>query len=271
MSQPSTSIQPQHTWTEPYIEEETIGYDVPAGRAAKPQNVSQKERWISAGTGAVLVMAGLRRGKLGGFLASSIGAALLHRGITGHCYGYEALGINTARRNDWTAVPAQQGEKVEVSVTIQRPAQELYDFWRNLENLPRIMSHLKDVQIIDATRSRWTAEGAMGRDVQWDAEIISDRPGEVISWRSLPGSNVETAGSVRFRSLPNDRGTAVTVSMKFNPPAGKVGAQIAALTGQGLEQRLTEDLRKFKSLMEAGELPTTDGQPIGLGAARSEF
>lgn len=233
------------------------------GGPSRPQNISETERWISTGAGAALVAAGLLRGRLSGLLAAGIGAGLIYRGMSGHCYTYEMLGINTNDRNPATAVPAQEGRKVEKTIAINRSPSELFAFWRQLENLPRVMSNLVSVEQLDSQRSRWVAQGPLGRTVEWEAEIYNERPDEMIAWRSLPGGDVETAGSVHFKPLAHGRGTAVTVSMKYNPPAGKTGDRLATLLGSGLEQQLNEDLRNFKRMMEAGTIPTTAGQPTG--------
>jgi len=222
---------------------------------AMPRNVSQPERMASAVGGAALVLAGLSRGKLSGLLLSLCGSALVYRGWTGHCQMYQALGVDTSHHNSATSIPAQQGVSVHQSLTINRPADELFAFWRELTNLPRVIRHLKSVEVIDDVRSRWTASGPMGVTVQWEAEIFNERKPEMIAWRSLPGSQMDTAGSIHFKPLGHDRGTAMVVSLKYNPPAGKVGASIASLLGSGVEQELDEDLRRFKSLMEAGEVP----------------
>jgi uncharacterized membrane protein len=200
---------------------------------------------------------------LTGLLAGVVGGSLIYRGVSGHCVMYEALGLNSAKHNPSVAVPAQQGSKIERTITVNRSPEELYSFWRNFENLPRVMKHLERVEQIDDKRSRWTAKGPFDKPVEWTAEIITDRHPEVISWRSLEGSEVDTAGSVRFKRMEGDRGTAVTISMKYDPPGGKVGATIASMFGRGLEQELDHDLHQFKSLMEAGEIPTTAGQPHG--------
>lgn len=224
-------------------------------RAGNLQNVSQGERLLSVVGGSALVLAGLSRGKWSGLLLTASGGSLLYRGWTGHCHGYQALGIDTAKHNPATAVPAQTGVKVEKTVAVNGSPEELYRMWRELENLPQLMRHLERVEVIDTTRSHWTAKGPLGTSVQWEAEIINDREPELIAWRSLSGGDIETAGSVQFKPLGHDRGTAVQVSMKYNPPAGKVGATAASLLGGGLEQELEEDLRRFKSTMETGEAP----------------
>lgn len=227
------------------------------------RNISQREQQFSTWGGAALLLAGLKRGKLGGLLMSLAGGGLLYRGLSGHCYCYDALGIDSSEDSDATAVPAQQGLRVEESITVNRTAEELYDFWKELENLPLVMSHLRRVETRDEGRSRWVAEGPLGQSVSWDAEINNQREPELIAWRSLPGSQIETAGSVHFVPQENGRGCVVRVSLKYNPPGGRIGAGIAWMLGAGLEKQLHEDLARFKSVMEAGEAPTTAGQPRG--------
>lgn len=206
---------------------------------------------------------GLVRGKLSGLALAGFGSALVYRGASGRCECYRALGVSTAKRPVATAVPAQEGVRVERSLAINRPPQELYDFWRDVSNLPRVMRHLKSVESREGERSHWVADSVMGETVEWDAEVFNDRPHEMIAWRSLPGGDVDTAGSIHFRSLGHERGTLVEVSMKYTPPGGKLGATVASWLGQGLQQKIDDDLRQFKTMMEAGELPTTSGQPSG--------
>jgi uncharacterized membrane protein len=161
------------------------------------------------------------------------------------------LGINTAEHNPATAIPARQGEKVERTITIRRSPEELYHFWRDLENLPRIMDNVKKVEQRDAQRSHWVVNGPLGTELEWDAEIYNERANELIAWRSLPGGDVETAGSIHFNPSRQIGCTEVTLSMKYNPPAGKVGAKLADWFGDGLQQKLDADLERFKHIVEA--------------------
>jgi len=124
------------------------------------------------------------------------------------------------------------------------------------------MRHLVSVKELDRNRSHWVAHGLTG-DIEWDAEIINDRPNELIAWRSLDDSEIATAGSVHFQPAPGNRGTEVKVVMSYNPPGGQLGASIAWITGRDPESQIREDLRSFKRLMETGTLPTTYGQPRG--------
>jgi uncharacterized membrane protein len=225
-----------------------------------PVNISDLERWASLGAGCALTAFGLRHGKLTGLLAGGVGACLLYRGMTGHCHTYEALGIDTADHKERTSVPAQQGVKIERSMTINRPASELYAFWRQFENLPRVLRHLKAVRVDDAKRSHWTARGPFDMAIEWDAELINERTDELIAWRSLPGGDIETAGSIRFRPLGQGQGTEVDISLKYNPPAGQLGATLASWLGADLEQMLADDLEVFKQTMEWGPALTSKRQ-----------
>jgi uncharacterized membrane protein len=158
---------------------------------------------------------------------------------------------------------------VEKSVVINRTPEELYGFWRDFQNLPRFMDHLVSVQVTDATRSHWVAKAPLGSTVEWDAEIIADRPNEVISWRSLEGADVTNAGSVRFEKAPGDRGTIIHVKLQYRPMAGRVGATVAKFLGQAPEKQLTMDLYRFKQIMETGEIARTEGQPAGRSRSTS--
>jgi uncharacterized membrane protein len=206
---------------------------------------------------------GVKRRSIGGAGLAALGGELLYRGVRGHCKFYQLTGIYTADRSKHASVPYPAGIRVERSVTINRPPEELFRFWRDVENLPRFMQHLDSVKSTDSKRSHWVVKAPAGRTVAWDAEIINEKENELIGWRSLPGSDVESGGSVHFEKAPSGRGTIVKVTFQYNPPGGLIGAAVAKLFGEEPEQQVTEDLRRFKQLMEAGEVPTTEGQPSG--------
>lgn len=155
--------------------------------------------------------------------------------------------------------------KVEKTMTINKPAAELYRFWHNFENLPHFMKHLKSVTVQDAKRSHWVASAPLDTSIEWDADITEDRENELIAWKSVPGSDIDNAGFIQFKPAPNNNGTEVKVVTEYNPPAGVIGAAIAKLFGESPEQQIGDDLRRFKMLMEAGEIATTEGQPKGKG------
>lgn len=146
-------------------------------------------------------------------------------------------------------------------ITVNRPAEELYRFWRDLQNLPRVMPHLKSVQVLEGNRSRWAAKRPGGALVEWESEIIDDQPGERLAWRSLENSGVYNAGSVQFIPAPAGCGTLVSVELLYDPPAGTLGASLAKLLGKGAGHEIGVDLRAFKRLMETGANATPDGQP----------
>jgi uncharacterized membrane protein len=144
------------------------------------------------------------------------------------------------------------------SITVQRPVEEVYEFWHNFENLPRFMRHLESVRKIDDRRSHWVAKAPAGKAVEWDAETTEDRPNELIAWRSLPGSKVYNAGEVRFVRAPGDRGTELRVTLEYDPPFGKLGSKVAMLWREEPGQQVADDLRHFKQVMETGEIVLSD-------------
>ena len=199
--------------------------------------------WAAVLGGGALAAYGLSRKSLSG-------AALAAVGTFGAVAG--------ARRG---ALPASTIH-VQKSFTIDRPAEELYSYWHNFENLPHFMRHLKSVTS-RGRYSHWVANGPMGVPVEWDAELLDEKPGEYLVWRSLPGSGISNRGSVEFRPAPNGSGTEVTVALTYRNPGGKLGKAMAKLFGREPEQQVREDLRRFKALMETGEIPTVIGQPEG--------
>jgi uncharacterized membrane protein len=231
-------------------------------------NVADVERWASALGGAALTAYGIKqlrdRSPAGAALAAA-GGALIYRGATGHCPVYSVAGISTAGEHDetQTALSGARGVNVEEVVTINASPDALFAFWRRLELLPRFMDHLVSVSQLDSRRSRWVAKAPAGRTVEWDAEIINEITGELIAWRTVEGADVVSAGSVRFTPAPGGRGTEVRVRLQYDPPAGKIGATVAWLLGHDPAATIREDLRRFKQLMEAGEVPTIEGQPRG--------
>jgi len=227
-------------------------------------NVGDLERLLSVADGAALGGLGLTRGSIPGLALAAVGGVLIHRGLTGQCALYDALGVSTAEAmGSRASVAAGHGVKVEKSFTVNRSPEELYRYWRAFENLPTFMRHLQRVTVLDERRSHWVARAPLGKNVEWDAEIIGDEAGQLIAWRSLENADVDNAGSVHFTEAPAGRGTVLKVVLKYDPPAGSVGAALAKLFGEAPEQQIDEDLRRFKQLMETGELPTTAGQPVG--------
>lgn len=176
---------------------------------------------------------------------------------SGHGTGVVAERYSDTRRR----LRGARGIHVEEAVTINRPVHEVFRFWRNFENLPRFMKHLESVSQREEGVSHWVARGPAGTRVEWDARIINEIEDKLIGWQSLEGSMVSTAGSVNFRE--GSRGTEVRVNLQYNPPAGRLGATVAWLLGEEPSLQIREDLRRFRQLLETGEIPTIDGQPRG--------
>lgn len=218
------------------------------------RNISEAERWASIAAGAGLATYGLSRGKAPGWIMAGLGALLVRRGVTAHCDVYQTLGLNTAgtREDTRQALGGAAGVIVEETVVINRPVSELYRFWRNLENLPRFMSHLESVERITDTLSRWRAKAPAGTSVEWNAEIINEVPDQVIGWRSIEGSDVVSAGSVNFEELGPSQ-TRVRVRLQYSPPGGKLGDAVARLLGSDAATQIRQDLQRFKQLVEEGQ------------------
>jgi uncharacterized membrane protein len=221
-------------------------------------NVGKTERLLSGIAGAAVIALALRRKRLRGVLLP-LGGGLLSRAVSGRCAVNRALGRNTAKGDRVSPLARGEGIRVERSITVNRPQEEVYRFWRQLENLPRFMDHLESVTVLDEERSHWVAKAPAGTKVEWDASIQDEIENELIDWQSLPGSDVANAGSVHF--TPAGEGTEVRVVLSYDPPAGKVGAAVAKLLGEEPEQQVEEDLRRFKQVMEAVETPARSRKP----------
>jgi len=217
------------------------------------RNISDWERAASIVAATALgAVAASRRGRIPAMVAAG---GLLLRGVTGYCPMSAAMGRNSRSMDSRKALGGRRGVHVKESVTIARPVDEVFRFWRNFSNLPRFMRHLERVDEIDRTRSRWTAKGPAGTNLSWEAHIINEVTNEVIGWRSVGNADVVSAGSVHFGPTPNG-GTEIVVRLQYEPPAGKLGALVASLFGEEAAQQIREDLRRLKSYLETGEVPT---------------
>lgn len=219
------------------------------------RNVGAIERLISLGTGALLGTYAVRRLGMPGAVAGAVGAYMVYRGATGCCPVYGFLGLDTAGEgatyNPNASVPYGRGVRVEESISVARTPTELYAFWRRLDTLPQFMDHLEEVTVLTDTRSRWRVRAPAGSRATWEAEIINDVPGELIGWRSLPGSAIHHAGSVHFDR--RNGMTEVRVVLEYAPPARYIGASIARILGEEPQHQIAEDLRRFKAIVERGE------------------
>ncbi len=187
-----------------------------------------------------------------GTLLLGIGAYLVYRGVS-RSQKQQGKGQNRD----------QSAQHVRESVTINKPASELYHYWRHLSNLSDIMSHLESVTEKTATRSHWVARGPVGTNVEWDAEVTQDVENQLIAWKAVEDADVQNEGSVTFTEAPGGRGTEVRVNLTYHPPGGQLGSAVAKLFGEEPSQQLSDDLRRFKQRMETGVTATTQGQPSG--------
>jgi uncharacterized membrane protein len=223
-------------------------------------NVGKTERLVSGIAGAAIIALALRRKRFRGLLLP-LGGNLITRAVSGRCAVNRALGRNSAagdRVSPVASVARGEGIKVERQVLVNRPVGEVYRFWRQLENLPRFMDHLESVTVLDENRSHWVAKAPAGTKVEWDATIHNEIEDELLAWRSLPGADVDNAGSVHF--TPLGQSTEVRVVLSYNPPAGKVGAAVAKLLGEEPGSQVEDDLRRLKQVLEAGETAATSSR-----------
>jgi uncharacterized membrane protein len=213
------------------------------------QNVGTTERWASGAGGAALALWGLRRASLPGLLVAAVGGALAWRGLRGWCNLYGALGIDRAGAGQTVG---NLGVKIDRGVTVAAPPERLYHFWRNFDNLPRIMSHVERVEVLSETRSRWHVKTPAAMTVAWEAEIINDQPPQLIAWRTVDNAMITHAGSVRF--TPAGSGTRIDVSLQYDPPGGALTHAMARLVDADAGRILEHDLHEFKQALESGRL-----------------
>ena len=221
----------------------------PLEGAIGPVNVGHIERYGSIVGGAALVAAGLSRRSLPGLLLAGLGGLFVMRGVAGHCRLYDSIGVTTAAAQR-SGVRDQTGQRIEKTIFVARPPEELYRFWRNLENLPEFMESIESIRILDDLHSHWVIKGPGGHRLEWDAEIVNEHPGEMISWQTLPGADVQSAGTVRFTSTEDGRGTLLRVVLEFLPPGGSLGSRVSRLFGRDPAARLERDLGRLKEIIE---------------------
>lgn len=219
-------------------------------------DLGQPERLASTAAGGLLLLVGLRNPTPLRLLFGLVGLGLIYQGAAGR-------NVAESVRTGQPLVAEPNGLRVKKSVTVNRPQAELYEYWRNLENLPRFMTHVRSVQRHGAGRSHWVISGPRGTVLKFDAQITVERPNEMIGWQTLPGAVVHHRGYVKFLRAPGNRGTEVHVALEYEPPGGMAGKLLGNLLGAVTEQQIQEEIRNFKQIMEAGEIPTTKGQSSG--------
>jgi len=181
---------------------------------------------------------------------------------TASVLGVTALDVLTAQQ---LSTDGQQGVHVDRTLVINRSREDLYDFWRDFQNLSKFMKHVQSVEVLDERRSHWVVTAPAGTTVEWDAEITDDQPNSRIAWRSLENADVDNNGFIEFRRAPGDRGTLVRVHIEYQPLGGQLGATFAKLFGEEPGQQINTDLRRFKQLMETGEIAVSDATVQGTG------
>lgn len=224
-------------------------------------NVGGLERVLSVVGGGALVLYGLRR-SLTPLVLLLGGGVLMSRGLTGHCPAYEAMGVDTASQ------ALERGMTLEATITVHKPAADVYHFWRQVDNYPRFMQHLESVVSTGEQSAHWVARGPLHLPLAWDAELVEARDNTVLTWRSLPGADVDNMLTVRLRELPNGRGTEVRLRLAYAPPGGVAGLALARLFKTLSVRQLQEELRHFKHLIETGETPTIAHQPAASASRR---
>ncbi|MEZ4869136.1 MAG: SRPBCC family protein [Caldilineaceae bacterium] len=272
-----------------YAAQPRATYPPQARRGQSFPNVATTERQVAVLVGGALVLHALVNHSRSALFTGPLGMALILHGQSNRSPIYDALHVNTSEyapryRSDGHDGATQQREapqrvgrtpqpgsrpmppntiEIERAVTVNKPAEELYNYWRQLENLPNFMEHLQEVKQTGDKQSHWVAKVSGGVPVTWDAEIVEDVPGQRIVWRTLPDSRVEQRGTVEFKPATGERGTVVAVDIQYSPPGGIVGETFAQLVNGVTAQQVKDDIRRFKSLMETGETPTIEGQPSG--------
>jgi uncharacterized membrane protein len=212
--------------------------------------LSEAERVGAVLAAAALVGYGAKREPIPRFLFTAAAVPLAYRAIVGRWPSFADTSDDTRE-----ALSGSRGTHVRESVRIEKPVTELYRMWRTLETLPTFMRHVRSVEPMGDRRSHWVANGPGGLKVEWDAEIINEVENETIGWRSLPGADVVSAGSVNFKPVRGGEETQVSVHLQYAPPAGSVGSYAAMLLGREPSQMIREDLRRLKQICEAGEIP----------------
>ena len=224
-----------------------------ARRRGSEMNVGPLQRGASVAAGAALVGLGVTRRTLGGAVLALAGADLLYRGATGYCHVLGALGIDTARGR-------RGAVQIQRSITVQQPRLDVYRRWRDPETQPPVWSHFATLTNVTDETAHWRVDAPLGRTLEWDTRIVEERNGELIRWQSTSG-NLPNEGSVEFRDAPGDWGTELTLRVRFDPPAGPLGAAAVRLFDDPPKLVLAKALRRFKNLVEAREIPSIERNP----------
>jgi uncharacterized membrane protein len=228
-------------------------------------NVQPAERILSVLGGAALLAWGIRKRSPAGIAIAFVGGDMLRRGATGHSYLYQYLRVRTAevgQGDATTSVAHATGFRAGASVTVNRPRMEVYRQWRNVASLPLLVKHLDSVTPLGRNRFHWAMNAGKGPRIEWNAEIVNEIEGELLAWRSLPGSDVGHAGSVFFEDASGGDGTVVRLEMEYHPPAGRLGVAAARLFGQDPQRTVREALQRFQRSLEERNASPAVAQPL---------
>lgn len=258
---PAQNRAMERSWAN--VERGTQEHTYPPNRLPESQEMEPTSRVIASAGGAAMFWYGLRQDGMARWPLMALGAGLLYQGISGNnLLDFVPVVSDLPGVDQLTSAPTHL--HIRKTLTVNRPANELYDYWRNLENLPSFMQHIVSVKDLGEGRSHWVANVVRNLQLEWDARITVDRPNEFIAWESEPDSDMGNRGYVKF--IPTPRGTEVSAAIEYDPPYGLIGRFAGGMFKFIAEQQVKEEIRNFKRLMETGELPTTEGQP----AARKE-
>ena len=219
-------------------------------------NVGGRERLGSLLAGTALVATALFRPGSQRPLLLGVGTALILRAASGHCSLYQALGIDRCDRRSRDGVPGNDGVRIEHTVEVVCPAADLYQFWRRVEQLPRILRHVESVEPMDEWHSHWVARGPLGPALEWDAEIINEHENQLIAWQSVHGADLKNAGSVRFEPI-NEEVTRMKVCLELLPVGGMAALALGRLFGTDPQRELEADLERFKDFAERELIPSS--------------
>src|SRR5690606_30766799 len=213
-------------------------------------NVSEGERFASVALGGLLVFTALtsiRKKPIRKLIRLAVGSALIYRGATGHCNGYEKLNIDGRK---------SEAVNIRTSIIVNKPREEVYKIWRNLNNLSLFMTHIKKVNVIDSIHSEWEAAIPLNNPmtIKWKAEIVKEIDNELLSWQSLPDSTIDNAGKVEFRDALGKQGTEITATIIYRPPAGNIGTGISKLFNPMFRKMVHDDILNFKNFIDSGKV-----------------
>ncbi len=236
----------------------------PQERSTEGTDVGMAERVVSATVGGTLFGIGMARRSLRGVVMVLVGGWLLYRGFTGRGRSLRSLAPGATERRARREA-GTDGVEVTRSITVGLPAEELYDRWQDPGTLSQVFGHVAEVTQTGEDRHRWRVRGPLGRTLEWDARIVADDPGERLRWRSVDGAALPAEGSVQFRPAPGDQGTEVALRLRLDPPGGNLGRWVFERLGFVPDAAAGTALRRFKSLVETGEIPTLERNPSARG------